>query len=274
MKLVVGISPCPNDVWAFAGLMLGHVRAEGLELSFELRDVQELNAALAAGRYELAKTSFLAALQRADEFVVLRSGSALGFGVGPVLVAHAAAPAIEQAHVLLPGANTTANLLFRLHCPAPARTEQTIFSDILPRVAARGADMGVCIHEGRFVYRELGLRLVEDLGARWEERTGSPLPLGGIVARRTLDAQAAAAVDEALARSLEWADDHEHEALALCRRHAQELDESVLRAHIDLYVNDRTRDLGGIGRRALQELGRRAREAGLVRADAPDLRVR
>ena len=274
MKLVVGISPCPNDVWAFAGLLLGKVRAHGLDLAFELHDVQELNAALAAGRYDLAKTSFLAALQRAGEFVVLRSGSALGFGVGPVLVANAAAPAIQRAHVLLPGANTTANLLFRLHCPQPARVEHVVFSDILPRIAAGGADMGVCIHEGRFVYPRLGLRLVEDLGARWEESTGSPLPLGGIVARRTLDPQAVAEVDAALARSLAWARDHAHAALELCRRHAQELEESVLRAHIELYVNERTHDLGEVGRRALAELGLRARQAGLVAHDAPELLVR
>jgi 1,4-dihydroxy-6-naphthoate synthase len=176
--------------------------------------------------------------------------------------------------VLLPGPNTTAHLLFRLYGPSEATVEHVIFSDILPRLSAGSADMGVCIHEGRFVYQSLGLDLVLDLGARWEADTQDPLPLGGIAARRSVPATSMAAVDEAIRASLAWAQAHEAEALELCRRHAQELDEHVLRAHIELYVNAHTTDLGTVGVHALNVLSERARAVGLVAAQTPPLLVR
>jgi len=274
MKYTLGISPCPNDVWAFAGLLSGAIRVPGIELAIELHDVQELNSALANGRYDFAKTSFLAALQLSSELVMLRSGSALGFGVGPILVGRAQPTRATKPHVLLPGPNTTAHLLFRLYGPSEATVEHVIFSDILPRLSAGSADMGVCIHEGRFVYQSLGLDLVLDLGARWEADTQAPLPLGGIAARRNVPAASMAAVDEAIRASLAWAQAHESEALELCRRHAQELDEHVLRAHIELYVNAHTTDLGTVGVHALNVLSERARAVGLVAAQTPPLLVR
>jgi 1,4-dihydroxy-6-naphthoate synthase len=274
MKLPFGISPCPNDVWAFAGLLSGAVRVPGVELAFELHDIQRLNESFREGRLAIAKTSFLAALQARKPLVVLRRGSALGFGVGPILVGRRDAPPAEQARVLLPGANTTAALLFRLHGGQSGRVEQALFSEILPRLAAGDADLGVCIHEGRFVYQRFGLDLVRDLGEAWERDTGGPLPLGGIVADATLAPELVAACDDALLDSLDWARSHAEEALALCRRHAQELDEDVLRRHIELYVNARTFDLGTEGRAALDALWSRARSCGMLEPDAPPLRIR
>lgn len=274
MKLAFGISPCPNDVWAFAGLLSGAVRIAGVELAFELEDIQDLNDSFRAGRLPIAKTSFLAALQSPRPLVVLRRGSALGFGVGPILVARREAPPPSRAHVLLPGANTTAALLFRLYGAPASKVEQVVFSEILPRLAAGTADMGVCIHEGRFVYQRFGLELAQDLGEAWERDTGAPLPLGGIMADATLDPALVAACDDALAASLAWARQHPEAALALCRRHAQELDDEVLRQHIELYVNARTHDLGEEGRAALDALWSRAKDCGLLDSQAPPLRIR
>ncbi|MEY2746717.1 MAG: 1,4-dihydroxy-6-naphtoate synthase [Planctomycetota bacterium] len=274
MKLAFGISPCPNDVWAFAGLLSGAVRVDGVELDFELRDIQDLNESFRSGRLSIAKTSFLAALQAPRPLVILRRGGALGFGVGPILVARAGAPPAARARLLLPGANTTAALLHRLYGAPCASTEQVVFSEILPRLAAGDADFGACIHEGRFVYQRHGLELAQDLGAAWERDTSAPLPLGGIVADATLDPALVAACDDALLASLEWSRAHPDEALALCRRHAQELEEDVLRRHIELYVNARTRDLGEEGAAALLALWSRARAVGMVDVDAPPPRVR
>jgi len=265
-RLRIGISTCPNDTFAFHGLLAGEVATPGLELDFELADVEELNEAMLAGRLDAAKVSYHAALALAEDVRVLSSGSALGFGVGPVVLAPAAPRDAGGAPplVLCPGRWTTATLLWRLFHPEPARLEQRVFSEILPELAAGRADLGVCIHEARFTWRERGLRLVEDLGARWEEASAAALPLGGIVVRRDLGLEAARRLQAALAASIDraWAD--REACLPTMRRHAQEESDEVLWKHVELYVNEHTRALGVEGRRALEELGRLARAAGLV----------
>ena len=265
----VGISTCPNDTFAFAGLLRGAVEMPGLELAFELADVEQLNRRMLAGEFDVAKVSFAAVLQRPGEYVVLPSGSALGFGVGPVVLAGPGpVPALDDpaARVLAPGAHTTASLLWRSFHPGGATPRQVVFSEIQPALAAGRADLGISIHEGRFSFRAQGLQLVEDLGRRWERETGSPLPLGGIVGRRDLDHELLEGVQQALARSLAWAEQHADLALATMRAHAQEQADDVLWAHVELYVGDRTRDLGAEGRRALERLAALAVRTGC----APD----
>ncbi len=266
--LSVGISTCPNDTFAFAGLLDGAVRAEGLELEFELADVEELNVRMLAGELDVAKVSFHAALAAPGLFV-LRSGSALGRGVGPLLLA---APGRGKPGdlvdgrapvVLCPGRWTTASLLYELFHRGEGSVEQVVFSEIMPALENGGADFGVCIHEGRFTWRERGLELVEDLGETWEHSTGCALPLGGITARRELGRDVARSVDDALSRSIGWARGNREVALATMRRHAQELSDDVLWAHVDLYVNEYTLDLGDEGRAALEVLSARARECGV-----------
>ncbi len=273
-RLKIGISPCPNDVYAFHGLLSGAVRVEGLDLAIELLDIEELNRALLAGELEAAKVSFAAVLPRASEFLVSPSGSALGFGVGPLLLAaRGASASAPRPRVLLPGEHTTASLLYRLFHGDRGRIEQVLFSRIMPRLAAGEADLGVCIHEGRFTWREHGLELVEDLGARWEERTHAPLPLGGICARRALGEPLVLELASAIRASIGYARAHTGEALRSMGRHAQELDDDVLWKHVELYVNDWTLDLGETGRRALDVLADEARRAGILAPDAPALRV-
>ena len=269
-----GFSTCPNDTYAYHALLSGDVPSHDPELSYELGDVQELNERLARGELDVAKVSFHAALSMAADHVVLPVGSAIGFGVGPVLLAGPdSREGGDPPRVLCPGEQTTATLLYRLFHAGEGRVEQTIFDRILPALERGEADLGVCIHEGRFVYERLGLRLVEDLGERWETETGAPLPLGGILAQADLGDDVLRAVSARLGESLDFAHAHPDATLPTMRRYAQELDDDVIRAHVDLYVNEWTRDLGEVGRKALRVMSLRAAQAGLVPEGTPPLRV-
>lgn len=247
----------------------------GLSFEIELLDIQELNNRLFDQRFDVAKTSFHAALKLTDQTIVLPSGSALGFGVGPLLLCAEpdATPTEDSQVVLCPGELTTATLLFRLFYPNSARIEHCVFSAIMPRLQEKSADFGVCIHEGRFTYQKEGLGLVEDLGTRWESETECPLPLGGLVASRRLDDLTIAKVQAAVRESLEYAFDNPDEALVSMRRYAQEFDDRVLMQHVELYVNDWTLDLGEVGRGALRELQNRALSLGLADSAAKPIEV-
>jgi 1,4-dihydroxy-6-naphthoate synthase len=270
----LGISTCPNDTFAFHGLLSGAIEVPGLELEVELHDVQELNEALAAGEYDVAKGSFFAAFRLASELCVLPSGSALGFGNGPLLLAPAAPrPAGAPRRVLGPGRWTTAHLLFRLFHPEEPEVEQVVFSEVMPALERGEADLGICIHEGRFTHAERGLVRVEDLGERWHAETGMALPLGGIFARRSLGVPVLHAVQDAIARSLAFARAHPDEALVSMRAHAQEQTDEVLRAHVELYVNGQTERLDAAGAAAIARLEDEARRLGLASSDGPRLAV-
>ncbi len=260
----LGISTCPNDTFAFHGLLTRAVDWRGLDFQVELLDVETLNERLLAGDFDVCKASFHAALLAAADVVVLPTGSALGFGVGPLLLA--AEPGTRPTHpgqrTLCPGRHTTAALLFDLFYPRSSRVEHVVFSAIMPRLQARTADFGVCIHEGRFTWQTQGLALVEDLGTRWETETGAPLPLGGILARRRLPPATIAAVQGVIHDSLLLAWRDRAAPLPTMRQHAQEFDDHVLMQHVDLYVNDWTLDLGATGAQALAELSARAAAVG------------
>ena len=271
-----GLSTCPNDTFAYHGLLTGKVDTRGLDFDCVLLDVQELNDGAARGEYDVAKASFHAALLLAGEYGVLPVGSALGFGVGPLLLASRPGVTPEdlpEGRVLCPGAQTTATLLYELFHRGCGRVEHAVFDRIMPALASGDADFGVCIHEGRFTYEREGLHLVEDLGTRWESETGAPLPLGGILARHDLGVDVHACVTEVLRDSLAYAAAHLDETFVTMRQHAQELDDDVIQAHVDLYVNDWTHDLGDVGRKALDEMSTRARDIGLLDESAAALRI-
>ena len=271
----LGISTCPNDTFAFHALIHRLVDWQGLQFQVELLDIQQLNDRLFTDQWDVAKASFHAALLLADQTVVLPSGSALGFGVGPLLLASRPGmiPANENQLTLCPGKHTTAALLFALFHPSTARVEHCLFSEIMPRLKHGTADFGVCIHEGRFTWQDEGLSLVEDLGTRWEDATGSPLPLGGILASRRLPDDVIDRVQAVVRSSLDYGREHPEEALVTMRQHAQEFDDEVLMQHVDLYVNRWTRDLGETGRSALESLSTMAKSIGLVDQSASPLRV-
>jgi 1,4-dihydroxy-6-naphthoate synthase len=274
MTLRLGISPCPNDTFAFHAILERRIDLRGLEIDAELVDVQRLNDGLFEGRYDIAKASFHAALLLADRYVVLAAGSALGFGVGPLLVSagNGAAPGPE-ARVLCPGPTTTGALLYRCLHPDGGRMAHAVFSDIGPAVLRGDADLGVLIHEGRLTYERDGLTLVEDLGASFERLADAPIPLGGILASRTLPAGVAQTFTEILRESIAYAWANREETLTTIRRYAQEMTEDVIWPYVELYVNDHTVDLGTDGARALDVLVHTAREAGIVAPAAVPLEI-
>jgi len=256
----IGISTCPNDTFAFHGLIDRRVDWRGLDFKIELLDIQELNNRIVNQYFDVAKASFYAATLLADKYVVLPSGSALGFGVGPLLLSstNGTLPANSKQLTLCPGAQTTATLLYDMFYPRTTRVEHVVFSDIMPQLQRNEADFGVCIHEGRFTWEDSDLFLVEDLGARWENETQCPLPLGGIIAQSSLGADVISQVQHVIRDSLLYGLANPAAPLSTMRAYAQELDDSVLMQHVKLYVNDWTVDLGSVGRKALHELSLRA----------------
>lgn len=274
-KIHLGISTCPNDTFAFHGMMTHSVDWRGLTFEVELIDIQQLNDRLFEGDFDIAKTSFHAALLLADKTVVMPSGSALGFGVGPLLLSARPGehPQNPEQVTLCPGKHTTAALLFQLFYPETTQVNHVVFSEIMPCLKHAQADFGVCIHEGRFTWQNEGLGLVEDLGTRWERETSCPLPLGGIVARRTLAPDVIATVQAVLYDSLQLALSDRSLAVPTMRKYAQEFDDRVLMQHVDLYVNDWTINLGPVGKNALQQLSSRAQAIGLVPPGSPELEI-
>lgn len=279
-KIRLGISTCPNDTFAFAALMEKRVDWRGLDFDVELLDIQQLNDQLFANRFDVAKASFHAALLLADSTVVMPSGSALGFGVGPLLLAAQpqTRPDTCSGATLCPGQHTTATLLFSLFYPESVRppgstVSQCVFSEIMPRLKRQQADFGVCIHEGRFTWQAEGLHLVEDLGTRWESETDCPLPLGGILGSRILGDDVLATVQAVIHDSLRMAIADPDSAKPAMRRSAQEFDDGVLMQHVDLYVNQWTVDLGDVGRTSLAKLSQMAASIGLIDDDTRPIQV-
>jgi len=279
----LGISTCPNDTFAFHAILEKQVDLRGLDFRVELLDVEELNRRVFVGDFDVAKASFYTALLLAGELSVLPVGAALGFGVGPLLLAahprtHPRDPVTSMngsrsARVLCPGEHTTATLLYQLFHAGEGNVEQVIFSEIMPLLETADADFGVCIHEGRFTWQAHRLALVEDLGDVWERATSAPLPLGGILARNGLAAETVRNVIDVLRDSLAYALVHRDDTVQTMRRYAQELTDEVLFQHVELYVNEWTLDLGDTGRAALQMLGRQAVQVGMMPLGTPPLTV-
>lgn len=273
-QIQLAISTCPNDTFAFHALMNRLVDWRGLEFEITLLDIQQLNEALIAGKFDVAKASYQAALRVADKVQLLRSGSALGFGVGPLLLAAQpdTRPQSLDQLTLSPGEHTTAAMLFAMFYPDTTRVEPALFSTIMPRLIEGTADFGVCIHEGRFTWQQSGLHLVSDLGVLWESQTSCPLPLGGLFASRDLPIEIAREVQTVIRNSIKFALANPATTLPTMRRYAQEFDDTILMQHVDLYVNQWTVDLGLDGQQAIHELSRRAAQVGLINCEA-ELRV-
>jgi 1,4-dihydroxy-6-naphthoate synthase len=273
MTYSLAYSPCPNDTYIFAALTNGLLPAAP-QVEVVLDDVEALNVAARAGRFELTKVSYGAIPYLMDRYRILRAGGALGRGCGPLVVAlpgaAGSAPALEDlspdAVFAIPGRMTTAYALLRLALGREPRTIERRFDGIVDAVARGEADAGLIIHESRFTYQAAGLAQVVDLGEWWERYTGKPIPLGAILVRNDIPDPDARALDDAIRRSLHFARAREAEIIAYVRAHAFEMDESVMRAHIALYVNDYSDDVGADGIAAVEELFERAAAAGLFPA--------
>lgn len=258
MKLRAGISPCPNDVFLFAGLILGKIRTPW-EWNFHFEDVETLNLKARAGDGDLLKISYANALH-CPAYRMLHCGGALGRKCGPLLLT-GGEHWNPEGEVLVPGEHTTANFLLDFWAGKPFKKRFLPFDTLYEELKRNSRAQGVVIHEKRFTYAQDGLNLVMDLGEHWESTTGHAIPLGALV-YRTKSGLKAEEIENAIRTSLDWAYSHEPETLELCARHAQDMRSEVMRAHIALYVNGFTRKLGLEGREAvkffLKQLANRA----------------
>lgn len=265
-SLTLGYSPCPNDTFIFYALTHGRIPAPGFTVKERLEDVETLNRLALEGQLDLTKVSYHAFGHLRDRYALLRSGGALGRGCGPLVIAREATTMaqLRGRRIAIPGRMTTANLLLQLHGEGYDDLLVLPFDRIMPALLTGAAEAGVIIHESRFTYQASGFHEVLDLGAWWEDDTGLPIPLGGILARRDLGRETIAAVDRALRASLTYAWQHPDEPRTYIKGHAQELDDQVIDAHIGLYVNDFSLDLGEEGRTAVETLLARAEQLGLI----------
>lgn len=265
-ELTFGYSPCPNDTFMFNAIASGAVQVAGCCLKPVLQDVETLNQLAMSATLDISKLSFYAWMALKDRYRLLDSGTAMGFGCGPVLIARRPLnPRVrDRCRVVLPGRWTTAHLLFRLWAPEVRRRVFVPYDRVFETLIAGRADCGVIIHESRFTFQEAGFIALVDLGAWWEEKTGLPIPLGGIAARKNLGEPLLTRIETAVEQSIRQAMANPAQTLPYVRRYAQEMDETVLQAHIGAFVNDFSLKRGARGRRAVDTLETMARAAGAL----------
>jgi 1,4-dihydroxy-6-naphthoate synthase len=256
MTLTLGFSPCPNDTFIFDALVNQKIDTGGLRFDYILEDVETLNRMALREKLDITKISYGALPGLLPMYQVLNAGGALGMGVGPLLVSSRSIQQseVENMTIALPGEHTTAHMLFSMAFPGAKKKTFRVFSGIEQAVLTGEVDLGVIIHENRFTYAEKGLICLMDLGDHWEKQTGNPIPLGGIVMNRRFDKQLMKRVDDLIRQSVLSARQQYPSVSDFIRCHAQEMDENVMRQHIDLYVNDFSVDLGSRGRAAVWQM--------------------
>ncbi|MGJ1495767.1 menaquinone biosynthesis family protein [Sphingobacterium spiritivorum] len=267
MKLTLGFSPCPNDTFIFDALIHNKIDTEGLCFEVEYQDVETLNQKAFQQQLDVTKLSYHAFAYAVEDYELLDAGSALGFGVGPLLITKDEKLAerlkesldtkgtlnadLADLRIGIPGKYTTANFLLGLAFPQLQNKQEVVFSGIEQAVIDGDIDLGLIIHENRFTYADKGLHKVVDLGDFWEKTTGYPIPLGGIVVRRGIEDEVKQKLNRILKKSVAFAFEHPKSGLDFIRSHAQEMSEEVMYKHIELYVNSYSRDLGTEGRKAI-----------------------
>ncbi|HSN50369.1 MAG TPA: 1,4-dihydroxy-6-naphthoate synthase [Bacteroidales bacterium] len=251
----LAFSPCPNDTFIFYAMVFGKVDLEGLRFNFVTADVEALNQSAMKGIPDMVKVSYHAWLYLRAKYELLNSGSALGFSNGPLLISKKPIPVDELAAktIAIPGEFTTAHLLLKFFLPS-FHKKIMVFDEIEGSILREEADAGVIIHENRFTYEKRGLQKIADLGEYWQNMTGTPIPLGGILAKKELGEEMISRLNRIMHRSVVYAREHPEETMDFVRSNAQEMDEEVMKKHIRLYVNDFTVDLGKEGREAIAKL--------------------
>lgn len=282
MKLTLGFSPCPNDTFIFDALIHHKIDTEGLEFEVFYDDVETLNHKAFQATLDITKLSFHAFAYAVKDYVLLDAGSALGFGVGPLLISKKEIassdlqPVLSSSHntqptthnsqlkIGIPGKFTTANFLLSLAFPNLTNKMEIVFSDIEDALLCNEIDLGLIIHENRFTYQNKGLKKIIDLGSYWEETTGCAIPLGGIVIKRDLPDDLKHKVNRILRKSVEYAFENPASGIDFIRKHAQAMDEEVMYKHIELYVNKYSVNLGPEGRKAVRLLFDTALSKGII----------
>ena len=264
-------SPCPNDTFIFKGIARGFVGLEDTAFTIALEDVETLNQNAARERYHITKLSFAALGSLLDRYALLRTGAALGKGCGPLIISLPGRELDDSTSpkIAVPGMGTTAYHLFRFYLAdrfpgLDVRVEPMPFETIMPAVADGTADFGVIIHEGRFIYQTMGMEMKTDLGQWGEDKTGLPIPLGCIAVHRSLPRETARRIQGLIRESIDHGFAHPDLGRDYIRAHAQEMAEDVIRQHIDLYVNEYSRDIGEEGTRAVTAFFDHSVRAGLM----------
>mgnify|MGYP001475727334 CR=1 FL=1 len=253
MKINIGISPCPNDTFIFEALIQKRIDTDPFDFHFVFEDVEKLNSMAVAGQLDVTKLSFFAYAQVSMNYQLLDSGSALGKNCGPLIIAKdpISLSDIHNCSISVPGERTTAHWLLQLTHPELTQKEFALFSEIENRVLHDVTDLGLIIHENRFTYSDKGLHKIQDLGEFWESYSGLPLPLGGIAIRRETDNVIKHRINQLIRESIEFAFDHPEVSFPFVQSYSQEMEEHVIKEHINLYVNEYSISLREEGKQAI-----------------------
>ncbi|NUO10192.1 MAG: 1,4-dihydroxy-6-naphthoate synthase [Candidatus Brocadia sp.] len=273
MRLTLGFSPCPNDTFIFDALVNKKIDTEGLSFELTIADVEKLNKLAFQHSLDITKVSYYAYACLMQDYIVLDAGSALGNNCGPLLISKPENQnsKIEGLTIAIPGKYTTANFLLSLAFPEAMNKIEMLFSDIENAILQNNVDAGLIIHENRFTYQDKGLIKIIDLGEYWEAKTGLPIPLGGIVIKRSLPSAISQKVNHVLRKSVEYALANPASSREYVRQYAQEMAENVRKQHIQLYVNNYSISLGNTGRNAVKTLFEWAQKNTLIAKTMKDI---
>jgi len=264
--LTLAFSPCPNDTYIFAALANGLLE-DATPINVQLEDIENLNNSALKGDYELTKVSYAVVPDLLEYYKMLRAGGALGHGCGPLLVARPGTGKtladFKDKLIAIPGERTTAFMLLNLAMGTRPQTLAMRFDKIIESVVGGTVDAGLIIHESRFTYKDEGLVSIADLGEWWEAETQMPVPLGAIMIRNDV-AERSNEINDSIRASLRYARENEKDVMKYVKEHADEMDDEVMRKHIETYVNEFSDDVGDEGVAAVKELFRRAREQGII----------
>ncbi len=258
INLTCSISTCPNDIFVFYGLIANKIETENIVFHFQFLDIEQLNNLAINCQSDICKISYAIYNKISNNYNILNSGSAIGVGNGPLLIAKD----IEKfnnninSKICLPGINTTANNLFSIFYPEYKNKYFLLFSDIESNILNNSFDAGVIIHENRFTYEKRGLKQIADLGILWQKETNLPIPLGGIVVKNIFDNRIFEQIDKLILQSIEYSYQNYEQAINFCKIYAQELDENLIKKHIELYVNEFTKNIGKIGLESIIQLSK------------------
>ena len=266
MNLTLGFSPCPNDCFIFDALIHKKIDTHGIDFTVTMNDVEALNNKAFKQELNITKLSYHAFLYLTNEYVLLDSGSALGFNCGPLLIKNRGfvIDDLNKAKIAIPGKYTTANFLLSLAYPKAINKIELLFSNIEQAVLLNQVDAGLIIHENRFTYQDKGLEKIIDLGEYWESLINAPIPLGGIVIKRHIEKKTQEIINELIKKSVEYAFANPESSMPYVKKHAQEMSEVVMKKHIALYVNEFSVSLGKTGKEAVSTLFKKALETNLI----------
>ncbi|MBO4437432.1 MAG: 1,4-dihydroxy-6-naphthoate synthase [Fibrobacter sp.] len=254
MRLSLGISTCPNDTYIYEALVAG-LKDSPFEWNVHFADVQTLNEMVMRGELDVAKVSAQVYPKIRKDYVCLGCGGAIGYGCGPLLLSSVSGAFDPAQETVLPGANTTAALLFRFwygrKFGGSPQVRYALFNEVYSSLLDKSAAQGVTIHEHRFTWKRDGLHMLQDLGAYWEQETGSPIPLGIAVARRSLSYELVRNIEKEIRESLSTARKRSELVTPFIREKAQISDEKVIESHIRMFVNDFSESVGEAGEKAL-----------------------